>query len=181
MKKITEKQQNFLNLILNFYEVNKILPTIRDLKDITKYKSYNTIYKYLKSLESKNMIIYDNTRKQITYINKTIKRNDVIQIPFISQTNYFNLKNIDADCFILTIRDNNLKSFGIYLDDQVVIKKELTHLKNKFVMIKDDFGYKIYKYEKKGTFHYLINDKEELIFENTNIILGKVVSLFRNM
>ncbi|MBR3661184.1 MAG: hypothetical protein IKN63_04745 [Bacilli bacterium] len=181
MKKITDKQQTFLNLIINFYKVNKIFPTIKDLKDLTSFKSYNTIYKYLDALERKNYIIYDKLRKQITYINQTIKTNDIIKIPFINQDNYFNFKNIDKDSFILEIHDNNLKSYGIYLNDQVVVKKELTHIKNKFVVIKNESVYKIYRYEKKGCFHYLVNDKEELIFENTNIIIGKVISLFRNM
>ena len=55
----------------------------------------------------------------------------------------------------------------------------LYHLNNKFVIIKNNNKYKIYKYEIHNGFHYLLNDKETLIFENTNLIYGKVLSLIR--
>ena len=43
MKNITKKQEIFLDLIINYYKVNKMFPTIKDLLEITNYKSYNNI------------------------------------------------------------------------------------------------------------------------------------------
>ena len=44
---LTEKQEMFFNLILNFYKKNKQMPTIHDLMKISNFKSYASIYKYL--------------------------------------------------------------------------------------------------------------------------------------
>ena len=180
MKKITEKQSLFLELIINYYKVNKILPTIKDLKEITNYKSYNTLYKYLNVLEKKDYIKYDSNRKQVVYINKSIKDDNVILLPFKNQDSNLNIINSN-DFKVIKVHDNNLHSYGIYRDDSLVVSNDLSYLNNKFVCIRSEFDYKIYKHIKRDRFHYLINDKEELVYENTNIITFKVVSLIRNM
>jgi len=181
MKKLTVKQENFLNLILNFYNVNKYFPNTSELKKLTNLKSYTALYKYMDALERKNILKYDKKSHQIIAVNRFLKGESFLSIPFLNQDNYLKIKELDNNSFVLRIANNDLKSYGIYLNDLVVIDTNLTYLKNKFVVIKDEDKYKIYKYEKKDSFHYLINDKEELIFENTKIILGKVVSLIRDM
>jgi len=180
MKTLTNKQKLFLNLIINYYKINNIFPTINDLKEITNYKSYNTIYKYLNSLEKKNYIKYDSKRNQILFVNKTINQNNSIYIPFINKDDYLNINNSN-DYKSIKVNDNYLSKYGIYKDDILIISSDLTYLNNKFVVIKDNYSYKIYKYIKKDKFHYLINNKENLIFENKNIIVYKVISLIRNI
>ena len=180
MKRITEYQQRFLELIINYYKVNKIFPTINDLKTISNYKSYNSLYKYIDSLEKKDYIKYDKKRKQITFVNYNIKSDNTFLIPFKENDNYLTLLNSNTYQSLM-VHNNKLNSFGIKKDDILVITRDLSHLNNKFVGIYNEFGYEIYKHIKKGEFHYLINDKEELIFENTNIISFKVISLIRKM
>ena len=180
MKRLTEKQENFLNLIINFYKVNNVFPTINDLKNITKYKSYNTLYKYLVSLEKKQYLKYDNKRHQILFVNKLIRNNNSILIPFINQDNYLNIISTN-NYQTIKVTDNILSNYGIYKNDLLIISNNLSYLNNKFVVINDDNLYKIYKYIKKDGFNYLINNKEEIVIKNMDNINFKVVYLIRNM
>ena len=47
---LTRKQEEFYNLLIKYYEDNLIYPSLLDIKNMTNYKSYNSIYKYLKIL-----------------------------------------------------------------------------------------------------------------------------------
>ena len=53
---LTRKQEEFYNLLIKYYEDNLIYPSLLDIKNMTNYKSYNSIYKYLKILESKHFL-----------------------------------------------------------------------------------------------------------------------------
>ena len=180
MKKLTEKQKKFLKLITNFYKVNNIFPTINDLKNISKYKSYNTIYKYIDALVKKNYLTYDNKRKQILFVNKIVNNNNHILIPFIHQDKYLNI-SYSNKYQVIKVSNNNLSNYGIYKNDYLIVSNNLSHLNNKFVVINDDNIYKLYKYIKKEGFNYLLNNKEEIVIKNMDIISFKVISLIRNM
>ena len=180
MSTLTAKQNNFFKVILDFYNNNKIYPTINDLKKITDYKSYNTIYKYLTILEKKEYLKYDKKRHQITFINRSLKSNNQMLIPVVDNSNYLNITNND-NLKIIKVSNNSLKSFGIYLNDNLILSDNLVHLNNKFVVIERYKKYNVFKCLKKDNYYYLINDKEELVLENKNLILYKVVSLIRKL
>ncbi|MBQ8891744.1 MAG: hypothetical protein IJ068_02645 [Bacilli bacterium] len=179
MQKITTKQKEFFNIIVNLYNTNGMYPTINDLKKVTNYKSYNTIYKYLSILEKKNCIKYDKNRHQITFINQVLKKSNKILIPTFNNSNYFDIENAN-DIKTIKVADNNLNSFGIYKEDNLILSNKLNYLNNNFVVMERFKKYKIYKCLKKDNFYYLINDKEEFVIENKKLIAYKVVALIRN-
>ena len=43
---LTEKQEEFFQIIVRYYQDKFLYPSLNDLKKLTNYKSYNTIYKY---------------------------------------------------------------------------------------------------------------------------------------
>ena len=181
---LTDKQQFFLDLIINYYKETHILPNINTLKKISNYKSYNSIHKYLEVLENKNYLKYDISKKEISYLKGTINKNKIFKIPFINENKYFNIDgsilNNKEDYYIYKIPNNNLKSFGINKNNLVIVEKNKIDIENKLVLIKQKNTYNLYKCEKKDEFIRLINDIKYFNLGTTNTIVGKVVIIIKS-
>ena len=179
---LTKKQEQFFQLIKNYYKTNNILPNLNTIKKISNYKSYNTIYKYLKILESINYLKYDKDKKEITYLMGC--SNKIHTIPFINKKEFIKIEINKLDNFsnyvAFQIDDNNLKKLGIIKGDIVITQKNNTYLNNKFVLVNIKNKYKVFKYQKKDGFTHLINDKDIIPIINNNNIIGKVVLLIRD-
>jgi len=174
---LTKKQQIFFNSLIKYYQDKKCFPTLNEIKKITNIKYYNSLYVYLNFLEKKGYIKYDYDKKQITYL-KTILLDDNISIPFIDEFNYLRITN--QDYYSYKVKDNNLKKLGIEKNNILIIEKNTNFLNNKLVLVYLNNHYQIYKYVKENCFHKLVNDKEAIYIENTNIIIGKVKNLIKN-
>ena len=90
---LTKKQEQFFNIILNYYNLNKELPTIGILKKISNYKSYNTIYKYLDQLEKKEFIKFNKKLKKLTYLKSSFYDNLTLTIPIVNTLTYLQIYN----------------------------------------------------------------------------------------
>ena len=184
MDNLTKKQEKFYRTINFFIEQNKYLPTIGEIKKITNYKSYNTIHEYIKILIKKNYLTYDQSTKRIGIKNKSYSNNNSIIIPYLNNDNYLKIDKSflkDNSNYVCFLNDNsNLKSAGINRHDTLIIEKNLTRLNNKLVLINVNNKYKILKYIKKDGFHHLYNDKENIVIENIDFIIGKVIMLIRS-
>lgn len=180
---LTKKQETFLKLIINYYETYRSFPTIGELVKISEYKSYTTIKKYLLLLEKKNYIELDNKRKKIIHVKDILVKENMIKIPFINKKEYFNLseKMLKPNKKYIAYRlsNNKLHSYLLRNGDILIIEKSKVHLNNKLVLIKIDGKYQVLKYNKKDGFIHLFSDKNDLVIENNNPIIGKVVLMFR--
>ncbi len=180
---LTKKQTLFFKFLLNLSKAKKEYPTLQEIFIMSSFKSYNTIYKYLNILEDKGYLKYDEKRHQITYLKDSIEYDGVFSIPHINKDKIIkidnNLFNPLSHYVALQISDSSLKSYGIFYQDILIIEKSKTFLNNKFVLLKNNLDYKIYKYTKKDGYHHLKNDKEELTLPNLDYVIGKVVYLIR--
>jgi len=181
---LTNKQESFLNLIKNFYLECQDFPSLNDLVNLTNYKSYNTIYKYLTILETKGYLIFDKKRKKITYLKDSFLANDFFHIPFINKKDYLKvdsklLKN-NKTYFAFNITNNSLASLFIKNKDILILEKDNKYLDGKLVLVKIDNQLKVYQYRKKDGFIHLKNDLHSLILKDNQNILGKVVLIIRN-
>lgn len=180
---LTNKQQIFFDFIIDCYKQTKEMPTIKILKKNSNYKSYNTIYKYLKQLETKDYIKLDNERTKIIYIKKHLENNINSNIPIINENKFITLNtsffNSKSECIAFKLHDNKLNSFHLKNKDILIIEKDLTNLNNKFVLVLINNKYSILKYIKKDGFIHLLNDKESFILERLDSIIGKVILTIR--
>ena len=90
---LTRKQEEFYNLLIKYYEDNLIYPSLLDIKNMTNYKSYNSIYKYLKILELKHFLEYNKSSKRITYLLKINSK--TTRVYFLDEDNYIEITNLD--------------------------------------------------------------------------------------
>ena len=180
---LTNKQQIFLNIIIEYFNKYNYFPTLLEIKEIGLYKSYNSIYQYLNILNNKNIIEYDKNKKRITYLNKSYLKDNFIIIPFIDNKESIsidkNLLDLNKEYIAFQIKNNYLKSYNIQTNDILIIEKNLNYLNNKFILINYENKLCIYKYIKKDSFINLLNDKEILTIENNLKIIGKVSLLIR--
>ena len=181
---LTKKQEQFFNIILNYYNLNKELPTIGILKKISNYKSYNTIYKYLDQLEKKEFIKFNKKLKKLTYLKSSFYDNLTLTIPIVNTLTYLQIyNNLPANKSYLAykVEDNSLKNYLIKKDDILIIEKNSSFYNNHLVLVEVANKYQIFKYVKKDSFVYLYNDKNNFTLANTKIIIGKVISLIRDI
>ncbi len=182
MNKLSQKQEYFYNLLFELTKNNNHLPTLNEIKKQTMAKSYNTIYQYLTKLEEKGYLIFSKDDKKITFLKDSTLIKDILLIPFIDEKKVLKIENYlnqEKKYVAFQIKNNYLKKSGIFYKDILIIDKDNSYLNNKFVLVNYCNSYGIYKYVKKDGFNHLINDKDLIILENTNCILGKVVSLIR--
>ena len=180
----TEKQNDFINIIINYYNNNKQFPNITEIKKIGLYKSYNSIYQYINKLETLNIIYYDKHTKQVKYIKDNYLDDNFLIIPFLNSKDTIKIdknKYDDKDKYIaFKITKNNLSNYNILKEDILIISKNINFLNNKFVLTYIDKKYNIYKYIKKDGFEYLLTNKKIIPIGNNSCIIGKVISLIRN-
>ena len=186
MKNLSKKQEIFYNLLIEFYNNNYRFPCLKDIVNITGFKTYSNIYRYIESLSNKKYISYDKNKKEISFIKGVLKNKDYYLVPFIEKNKYLKIDiintNFDSNCYLVyKVLDNNLKSNYILKNDLLLIELNKNYLNNKLVLVNKNNKYFIYKYKFQNNYHMLINDKKELILENTNSIIGKVISLIRNI
>lgn len=70
METITQKQQEVLNGIIQFYKERGFSPTVRELCEITGLKSTSSVSAYLNALEKKGYIKKDSTKPRTIIVLK---------------------------------------------------------------------------------------------------------------
>ena len=181
---LTDKQLFFFQLLKDYYENNNIFPNLKTIKKISKYKSYNSIYKYIKVLEDNNYLKYDYDKKEIIHLKGCIVKNTILQIPYINKDKYFKIDNSilneKENYYIYKVLNNDLKKEGIIKNDLVIIDRNKTYINNKIILFKENNNYNLYKCVKKDEIIRLKNNQKIINLITTNNIIGKVVLLIRN-
>ena len=162
---LTEKQEEFYNLILNSYSELNEIPSIGYLKRKSSYKSYNTIYKY------------------IFILKKTIINSSLIEIPILNDFRFLSVPKKSHDnkeYLAYIIHNNRLINYHIINKDTLIFEKSTKNLNNKIVLAFIDNEYKVLKYKKEDEYIHLLNSKENYFITNNQNIIGKLVTLIRN-
>lgn len=181
---LSKHQEDFFNLIKDFYKEKEELPTLNELLKLSNYKSYNSIYKYLNILENKGYLTFDKSRKQVSFINGVLENKKFILVPIINKDSYLYLdKKLfkeKGNFFAFKLSNNSLESFFIKKGDILIVKQDNHYLDNKLVVVKIDKRLNVYKYSKKDGFCHLENDLDTLILNNEKRIMGKIILIIRS-
>lgn len=178
---LTRKQEEFYNLLIKYYENNLVYPSLLDIKNMTNYKSYNSIYKYLKILELKHFLEYNKSSKRITYLQKINSK--TTRVYFLDEDNYIELTNLDNNKEYVAIHahNNRLTNYCIKNKDILIIEKTLVNIDNKLVLVYISGKYRVLKYEKKDSYCYLSDNYSNYFLPSFNCIIGKVKMVIRNI
>lgn len=178
---MTEKEEIILDIIIKYYKANRTMPSIRYLQKELCYKSTNSVYRYLLSLEKQNYLIRNTSKKLI--LNKDIQENykkglKIIEI--INDKRQIRLwldKNKKYYGFI--IKNNDFEKEMIKKNDLLIIEVNSKIKNNELGLFLIKGKYRIMKFFYKDGF-YILNDYEELILNKVKYI-GKVIILKRNI
>ncbi len=141
-KNLTERQQNILDFIRKFQELNGYPPTLREIGKNFSIASTFGVKRHIDALVKKNhLIVESNTSRGISIVNKqnTPALNNSIEIPIIGQvaagipiTSYENLEGtvvIDSsflkrgreDSFALKVKGDSMIDEGIFENDLLLV------------------------------------------------------------
>ncbi len=177
---MTEKENTILNEIINFYHNNKLMPSIRYLKEKLGYRSTNSIYQFLKKLEQKKYLIRNNSNKLVLNNNYDLF-NSGFKIIKVINTNkdICVLLNKNKEYLAYQVKDNNIENFHIIKGDILIIEKTKKIQNNNLGLFWFGNNYRIFKYFYKDGF-YILEDNNKLILNQVNII-GIVIKIERKI
>ena len=175
---MNNKKELILQEIRRYYEVNKLMPSIRYLQKTFNYQSTNTIYKYLISLEDEGYLTRNSYHNLVlnNYSNKHTIRN--IKILNSKRSLSLYLDN-DHKYTAFVNQHNYFEKYNILKGDILIIKKKNKLQNNDLGLFLINNQYKIMKYTYKNGF-YILEDIEEIILHKVKII-GKVVMVERKI
>lgn len=194
---VSKKQEEILNYIDKTINNKGYSPTVREICDAVDLKSTSTVQYHLKKLINLGFLDKsDNISRSIT--SRTIRTQHGIPIlgeisagqPLLAEENYIGElpyfgNEINTELIALKINGDSMIDAGLYNNDLVVIDKSITPLDG------DIGAFLLHNTEATVKYVDTIADKRYLIPANKNYsntvidenitIIGKVVSLFRDM
>ncbi len=194
---VSKKQEEILNYIDKTINSKGYSPTVREICDAVDLKSTSTVQYHLKKLINLGFLDKsDNISRSIT--SRTIRTQHGIPIlgeisagqPLLAEENYIGElpyfgNEINTELIALKINGDSMIDAGLYNNDLVVIDKSITPLDG------DIGAFLLHNTEATVKYVDTIADKRYLIPANKNYsntvidenitIIGKVVSLFRDM
>lgn len=197
-----ERLAQIYDVVKTFLMEKGYPPSVREIGTLVGLKSSSTVHGYLAKLEEIGRIRRDPTKpraidlvedqawkntKAIPLLKKIVAGKPVVSNEFVKETHAFPLGLIDIEegdsLFMLKASDNSLSSHGVEKGD-ILIVKEQDSLKSKdlgVVFIGDGNSAVVRYCSKDGRNVLLINDKDA----NDNIknatVVGKVISVLRNL
>ena len=194
---VSKKQEEILNYIDKTINNKGYSPTVREIAEAVGLKSTSTVQYHLNKLINLGFLDKsENISRSIT--SRTVKTKYGIPIlgeisagqPLLAEENYIGQlpyfgNEINTELIALKINGDSMIDAGLYNDDLVVIDRSITPLDG------DIGAFLLHNTEATVKYVDTIADKRYLIPANknyTNIvidenitIIGKVVSLFRDM
>ena len=174
------KEEEILNVIINYFKENNTMPTRRYLQKRFGYKSINSITQYLLSLE-KQSYLKRNSESKLVLNNHMMPYQDNLKIIKIINTNRF-IKlflNKRKKYMAYKINNNYFNNIGIIKNDLLIIEITDKIKPNNLGLFIIDGKYRIMQYNYRDGF-YLLMDNEELILNKIKIV-GKVIQIIRKL
>lgn len=177
---MSDKEERLLEEITNFYQRNKLMPTIRYLKDKLNYQSNYSIQRLLKSLEKQNYLKRNEKNKLILYSDMTPKEDGLKIIEIINtKEKVAAILNKRKKYVGYIIKNNYLKKDKILKNDILIIERTSKLQNNDIGLFIIDKKYYIMKYRYKDGF-YILSNKEEIILNKVQIV-GKLIMIKRKI
>lgn len=203
MEKLTQKQQNVLDVLKKYIAEKGYPPTVRELCTLTQLNSTATIQVHLENLQKKGYIKKDKEKNRTIEIlvpNEYKNKNQsVISIPLLGKVTCGNpieaievpdeyldipvsLVKKNSNVFALTVSGDSMINVGIYDKDLIIVEKcnSVSNGTTVVAMTKENEVTVKTFYKENG--HIRLqpeNDYMEPIILDDVTILGKVVGLYR--
>lgn len=203
MKKLTKRQKEVLNFILEEVESKNYPPSVREICEKLELRSSSTVHSHLKALQKKGYIRRDPTKPRALAIIDPSMTDDSSQkarlAPIVGQvaagTPVLAEENIEDylllpssllkedTVFLLRVKGESMKDVGILPGDLVIVRQQPVAENGEIVvaMLEDEATVKIFYREKDHIRLKAENPHFEDIITQEAVILGKVIGLFRTI
>ena len=205
MEKLTNKQNEILNVIKRFIAEKGYAPTIRELCKLCNLSSTATMFVHLKNLTHKGYINQTESKFrtiELNVPNEYDKKNDsIIEVPLLGKVaagnpieaienpnEFFSLpKELvpnNTEVFTLLVNGESMINAGILNNDIVIVKKTKNANNGEIVVAMTDENEVTLKRFYKENDHIRLqpeNDFLEPIILNNVTILGKAIGLYRKI
>ncbi len=195
MKKITKKQEEVYDFILDQIEKFNRPPTILEIKQNFSYSSNQAVVDHLTALEKKGYIKRQSKSRGIIPLKTRLDFPIVGQIaagnPVLAEENIDGALSLNTffdsdDSYVLRVNGHSMKDAGIFDNDFVIVKYQdrVNNGEIGVAVIDDEATVKRIYYENDRVILKPENDEfDPIIVEKySNFrICGKVVGLLRNM
>ncbi|MFR5857453.1 MAG: transcriptional repressor LexA [Bacilli bacterium] len=202
---LTKKQKLVLDFIKRYYAEHNYPPSIREICDGVGLNSTATVFVHLKNLESKNYLKTTNNKFrsiELLVDNEYIEKNeDIVKVPLLGKITagnpilaieqpdeYFDVPTAlipkNGECFVLHVSGTSMINKGIYDNDYVIIKRQVSANNGDIVVAMTEDNEVTLKTFYKEKDHIRLQPENDtmapLIFDNITI-LGKAIGLYRSI
>lgn len=198
MSKLTEKQQQIYDFILDFSQEHGYPPSVREIAQAVDLKSPSTVHFHLKGLRQAGLITQaEGKTRAISVTDGTHNRRGPgfpcwakwrLALPFLAQDNIeeyltFDTGGLTGEHFALKVRGESMLEAGILPGDVVVVhQQQMVHNGDIVVaLFEDEATVKTYRRENGHIWLYPENSSPEYqpIDGEGCSILGRVVAVVR--
>ena len=205
MEKLTDRQEEILQIIKQLIAKNGYPPTVREIGAKAKLNSPATIHVHLKKLEEKGYIRKGSGKNRTIEIlvpNEYLEQNEnVVEVPLLGKVTagspieaietpdeYFALPaylvNSKKEIFTLKVSGESMINVGIYDGDILIVERKNTANNGDTVVAMNSDNEVTVKtfYKENGYFRLQPeNDTMEPIILKEVTILGKAIGLYRKL
>lgn len=203
MEKLTDRQEEILQIIKQLIAKNGYPPTVREIGAKAKLNSPATIHFHLKKLEEKGYIRKGSSKNRTIEIlvpNEYLEQNEnVVEVPLLGKVTagspieaietpdeYFALPaylvNSKKEIFTLKVSGESMINVGIYDGDILIVERKNTANNGDTVVAMNSDNEVTVKTFYKENGHFRLqpeNDTMEPIILKEVTILGKAIGLYR--
>ena len=197
MSKLSPKQQQIYDYILEFSQDHGYPPSVREIAQAVDLKSPSTVHFHLKGLREAGLItqaegktraisITDgahNRRDQIPVVGNVAAGSPILAQECIEDYLTFDTQGLSGEHFALRVRGESMLNAGILPDDLVVVHRQQEVRNGEIVvaLFEDEATVKTYRRENGHVWLYPENSSPEYqpIDGEGCSILGKVVAVIR--
>jgi len=192
MKNLTKRQFEILEFIKKFIEQYGYSPSVEDIKIAFGFKSPNAVTCHIRSIINKGYLTKDSKRARalkvkfrifsgIPVIGKIAAGKPII-IENFSDEYLFHPENF-KDTFALRVSGDSMEQAHIFDGDYVIVKKNIEIRNGDIVAaaLGEESTVKYFKKIKNKIFLIPANSSYQPIEVNENVILGKVIGVFRKI
>lgn len=205
MDKLTDRQEDILQIIKKLVAKNGYPPTVREIGEVANLHSPATIHFHIKQLVKKGYLKKeDGTNRTIELLvpNEYIEtKEDVVKVPLLGKVTAgtpieaierpdetfalpIELVSNKKEVFTLTVSGESMINVGIYDGDILIVERQSTAKNGDTVVAMNSDNEATVKtfYKEDGYFRLQPeNDTMEPIILKEVTILGKVVGLYRKL
>ncbi|MGL4875211.1 MAG: transcriptional repressor LexA [Clostridium sp.] len=200
MVNLKEKQSQIYEFLKKYTENKGYPPSVREICEAVDLKSTSTVHGHLKRLEKKGLIKRDPTKpRALEILEFSSEKPEMINIPIIGNITAgapilaseniegtfimpLNFVKHDNDLFILKVSGNSMINAGIHDGDLAIIEQKSTASNGDIVvaLIDEEATIKRFFMEADHVRLQPENDSMEPLLIDTCIILGQLVSIYRD-